>query len=222
MCSKTNDIWTLAAVFSLLGSLLAVLQVINIVMEIVKRRRPHFFQILQGHSEVCFVMFFEELPQCLLFTIYFFICDCQNLQTNVNLYSLLGAISASTAMTLRYASSFNGFSNDDGCCNLWWRCCCCKNNDYMCRLQGKECCCTCDMPCPLCCCTLHCYTCRYTPRTWCASVLKAFSCFCGCCSSEDDSYGVRMMNNFSLLILWVCLAFQIVIFYSVSSYDIKH
>lgn len=216
MCDDTNDIWTLAAVFSLIGSLLAILQVINIVMEIVKRKRPRFFQILQGQSEICFVMFFEELPQCLLFTVYFFMCDCRALNKNINIFSLLASVSATAAITLRYASSLDGISNENGCCNLWWRCCCCRNTDYCCRLHPKECCCTCDMPCPLCCCTLGCNMCRYTPKTWCSSLLKAFSCFCGCCATDDDSYGIRIMNNMSIFILWTCLAFQIVIFHSIS------
>ncbi|XP_063423726.1 uncharacterized protein LOC134707673 [Mytilus trossulus] len=219
MCSNTNDVWTLAAVFSLLGSLLSILQVINIVMEIIKKRKPNFFQILQGHSEICFVMFFEELPQNILFTIYFFMCDCDQLEPHVHLYALLASISACIAMTLRFVTSFDTIGGEDGCFNMCWRCCCCRNKNYFCKIQPKECCCMCDMPCPLCCCTLECKMCRYTPKTWCASLLKAFSCDCSCCKEENDSYGIRLMNNFSILILWLCMAFQIVIFYSMVSFE---
>ena len=225
MCSNTNNIWTLTAVFSLLGSLLTILQVINMVMEIVKKRRPYFFQILQGHSELCFIMVFEELPQCILFSVFLVYCNCGSdtnfTQKPIYLYSLMASISACLSATLRFVSSFDTVAGENGCCNTWWRFCCCRNTKYFCRLNPKECCCTCDMPCPLCCCTLGCKMCKYTPKTWCTSLLKAFSCFCGCCASEKDYYGLKIMNLFSIFILWVCLAFQIVIFYSMPTSFLK-
>ncbi|XP_061169793.1 uncharacterized protein LOC133179082 [Saccostrea echinata] len=215
ICGVPSTVWKVFAAFSLIGSLLSIIQIINIGCEMIKTCKPSVFQVLHGQSEVLLVLFFEELPQIGLTMSFFSLCVCHvdnNVQKTMALYGLLSVISAAVSVTARYATSFGGLALNGGCCNTWWRCACCKNPDYFCRVQPREVCCTCNVPCPLCCCTLYCRSCKWSPQTWCAPLMKAFSCFCDCCKTDDEMYGIRMVNNLGLLVLWFCSSFQIAIY----------
>ena len=214
LCNENNvsDVWKAFVAFSLIGSLLAIIQIINIGCEMISVCKPGVFQVLHGQSEVLLVLFFEEIPQIGMTLSFFSICKCDNGQT-VALYGLLSVLSAAISTTARYTTSFQGLTtHNGGCCNTWWRCACCKNPKYFCRVKPREVCCTCNVPCPLCCCTLYCSSCKWSPQSWCAPLLKAFSCFCDCCQTDDEMYGIRMVNNLGMLILWFCASFQIAIY----------
>ncbi|XP_048776347.1 uncharacterized protein LOC125680677 [Ostrea edulis] len=216
LCYNQVRVWIALTAFSLIGSLLSIIQIINIGCEIIKTCKPNVFQVLNGQSEVLLVLVFEELPQIGLTISLFSLCKC-NIPPDSDgritaLYGLLSVISATVSMTARYATSFGGLTANGGCCNTWWRCACCKDPEYFCRIKPKEVCCTCNTPCPLCCCTLYCRSCKWSPQTWCAPLLKAFSCFCNCCGTDNEMYGIRMMNNLGLLMLWFCVSFQIAVY----------
>lgn len=213
LCETENisKMWKALVAFSLIGSLLAIIQIINIGCEMISTCKPGVFQVLHAQSEVLLVLFFEELPQIGMTLSFFGVCRCND-GKSIALYGLLSVISATVSLTARYATSFTGLAEAGGCCNTWWRCGCCKNPDYCCRIRPRELCCTCNVPCPLCCCTLYCRSCKWSPQTWCAPLMKAFSCFCHCCQSDDNMYGIRMVNNFGILVLWFCSSLQIAIY----------
>ncbi|KAK3088179.1 hypothetical protein FSP39_015764 [Pinctada imbricata] len=207
VCAKSESVWNAFGVLSLLGSLVSIIQLINIGCEMLMQCRPSVFQVLHGQSEVLLAIFFEELPQILLMTSMLYICDCSGMLNNESLprltvTMLMASISAAVSTTARFSISFRGIADDDGCCNTWWRSSCCENKDYCCRLNPKNLFCICNIPCPLCCCTLHCQSCKWTPRTWCSPLLKAFSCFCNCCREDKEMFGVRLINILGILLLW--------------------
>ncbi|XP_062602051.1 uncharacterized protein LOC134263691 [Saccostrea cucullata] len=214
ICGKPTTVWRVFAAFTLIGSLLSIIQIINIGCEMIKTFKPSVFQVLHGQSEVLLVLFFTHLPQIGMTLSFFSLCIC-NVESNgktIALYGLLSVISATVSLTARYATSFGGLVTNGGCCNTWWRCACCKNPEYFCRVRPREVCCTCNVPCPLCCCTLYCRSCKWSPQTWCAPLMKAFSCFCDCCKTDEEMYGIRMVNNLGLLVLWFCSSFQIAMY----------
>lgn len=218
VCLNSDCFWMALIGFAILGSLITVIQVINVFLELLKQRFTSVFQIFHGQSEICLAMFLKELPQAVSLAIMFYSCDCSSLgEDHLHLYVLLASVSSCFAYTFRYISSFNGVGGDDGCCNNWWRCCCCRDTEYCCHVTAKDTFCTCEFPVPFCCCTATCKNCKWAPKTWCAPLLKSFSCYCSCCRTDEDLYGIRLVNLFLLLILWVALALQIlfyVIFYS--------
>lgn len=212
VCEESDRFWMALIGFAILGSLITVIQVINIFLEVLKQRFTGVFQIFHGQSEICLAMFLKELPQAVILAVVFYSCNCSNLNGNIYLYVLLASLSSCFACTFRYVSSFNGVGGDDGCCNNWWRCCCCRDTEYCCHVTAKDTFCTCEFPVPFCCCTATCKYCKWAPKTWCAPLLKAFSCYCSCCRTDDDLYGIRLLNLFLLLILWVALALQVLVF----------
>ena len=114
ICSKSETVWNAFAILSLIGSLVTIIQIINIGCEIIVQCRPKVFQVLHGQSEVLLALFFEELPQIGLMTSMFFLCDCEEVNRfdknpHLTVFTLLASISAaaSTTCALRHQFSRN-------------------------------------------------------------------------------------------------------------------
>ncbi|XP_021350156.1 uncharacterized protein LOC110448311 [Mizuhopecten yessoensis] len=213
ICSDTVNAWTSLTVFMLLGSLIAIIQCINITMETISIvRQKKFFRILSGQSEIFLTIFLEEIPQAIIMIVLLFHCKCPPNNVNINLFALLASISACASAIFRLCVSYDHMTGNVGCCNQWWRCCCCRNNDYCCEVKPRDFFCTCEIPFPICCCTLSCKDCKCSPVTWCNFILKTFGCFCDCCQDKDVSYGIRLVNLFGISLLLLSVGLQIFVF----------
>jgi hypothetical protein len=210
VCGQRSAVWTVLAVLALVGSLLTVLQLSNLLLEIIGARTGTTTRVLHAQSEVCLVLVLEVLPQAVTLVLFVFYCECpERAVGDYKFYALMAVCSGAISATLRYVSAFDGVSGEEGCCNNWWRCCCFRNRKYCCRMRCGEMCCQWEIPCVVCCCTLGCDHCNWTPRTWCAPLMKVFSCFCSCCSDDEGKYGVRVLNTMILAAMWLLTAFQI-------------
>ncbi|XP_069134020.1 uncharacterized protein [Argopecten irradians] len=212
-CSDTVGVWTSLTVFMLIGSLIGIIQCINITMEtITVVRGRKFFRILSGQSEICLAIFIEEIPQAIILISLLFQCKCPQGKVDINLFALLASISACTSAIFRLCVSYDRLTGNAGCCNQWWRCCCCRNSDYCCEVKPRDFFCSCEIPFPMCCCTLSCQNCKCSPVTWCNFILKTFGCFCDCCQDKDTSYGIRLVNLFGISLLLLSFGLQLFVF----------
>ncbi|XP_060065692.1 uncharacterized protein LOC132546015 [Ylistrum balloti] len=213
ICLDTVNIWTSLTVFMLLGSLIAIIQCINITMETITIvRGKKVFRILSGQSELCLTIFCEEIPQAIIMIVLLFHCKCPPNKVDINLFALLASISACVSAIFRLCVSYDYVTGNDGCCNQWWRCCCCRNIDYCCEVKPREFFCTCEIPFPMFCCTLNCDHCKCSPVTWCNFILKTFGCFCDCCQEKETSYGIRLVNLFGISLLLLSFGLQVFVF----------
>ncbi|XP_033752302.1 uncharacterized protein LOC117336060 [Pecten maximus] len=213
ICSDTVNIWTSLTVFMLIGSLIGIIQCINLTMEtIIIVRGKKFFRILSGQSEIFLAIFFEEVPQAIIMIVLLFHCKCHSSKVDINLFALLASISACASAIFRLSVSYDHLTGNAGCCNQWWRCCCCRNNDYCCEVKPRDFFCTCEIPFPMCCCTLSCKNCKCSPVTWCNFILKTFGCFCDCCQDKDTSYGIRLVNLFGISLLLLSFGLQLFVY----------
>ncbi|XP_046362615.1 uncharacterized protein LOC124139531 [Haliotis rufescens] len=203
-----ENIRQVLAVFTILGSIFSLIQIINIILSILRDRGVVRLQLFKPLTEVYIAVFFEEIPQAVTLLVFNYNCKCTR---EAAMFSLIMMVSGLASTVLRYAACFPSISSEHGCCNTWWRCCCCKSRESLCRLTGQDCFCRCSIPCPLCCCTLQCDDCNWMPHTWMESLYEALSCFCSCCYRTEASYGLRMMDNLGILFLMFCLVAKIVV-----------
>ncbi|XP_062573533.1 uncharacterized protein LOC134235418 [Saccostrea cucullata] len=170
------------------GTILAILQMVNIVYQIVQNHRLHPTEEIPNHlderTEVFLVTTFIEIPQnFLLFRYEKLLClDCEVEWDSKTIKRFMNGLVACLSSIWRYITNIKVSAGDksDGCCrNPCQKCGDCFGNCIKKFCNGLLKC-----LCPCCCCCFDCKT--FFPCCCCSIISKNGSCYTECCCNGNS------------------------------------